>query len=133
MNHCGISEEETTNALRALYHTQTSTAQSQHNQHPHPGGILSGMASGDARRSSEGSQNSGLQPTASGGKKKFGPKDVTNSTKLDSSVQVSDLKNNIQDSSKCRKSSEGDLSPSPDEFKYQREGIILSILNMIFV
>lgn len=122
MNHCSISEEETTNALRALYHTQASTAQSQHNQHPHPGGILSGMSSGDARRSSEDSQNSGLQPTASGGKKKFGSKDLTNATKMDCSVQVSDLKNNFQDSSKCRKSSEVDLSPSRDEFTYQHEG-----------
>lgn len=126
MNHCSISEEETTNALRALYHTQASTAQSQHNQHPHPGGILSGIASGDARRSSEGSQNSGLQLTASGGKKKFGPKNMTTSTKLDSSVHVSDLKNNFQDSSKCRKSSELDLSPSLDEFTYQHEGIFLA-------
>jgi hypothetical protein len=83
-----------------------------------------GVASGDARRSTEGSQNSGLQPAASGGKKKFGSKDAINATHQDSYVQVSDLKKNFQESSKSRNLNEVTRSPSADEFVYQHEGMI---------
>lgn len=57
MNRCSISEEETTNALRARYQVQASVAPlvvasgSQLDQHAHPGRTVLGVSpGGDAGR-----------------------------------------------------------------------------------
>ncbi|KAA8529333.1 hypothetical protein F0562_033868 [Nyssa sinensis] len=72
MNRCSISEEETTKALIAHY--QVSAPESQNNLHVHPGGVVSGVTSSDARLFYQNHENVGSHAIPSGGKKKQGLK-----------------------------------------------------------
>ncbi|KAL3531438.1 hypothetical protein ACH5RR_010760 [Cinchona calisaya] len=128
MNRCSVSEEETTNALRALYQVPASVAPlasasgSQLDQHTHPGRTLLGVSQGDTRRSTEDRHISGLQTIATGGKKKCGSKDVTSATSQDGPIQSSNPKKNLQASAENRNLNEVDHSPSVDEFGSQYVG-----------
>lgn len=128
MNRCTISEEETTNALRALYQIPASVAPlasvsgGQLDQHGHPGTTLSGVSQGDTRRSTEDCHISGLQTTAIGGKKKSGSKDVTSASSQDGPIQSSNQKKNLQACAKNRNLNEVKHSSSIDEFGSQYVG-----------
>ncbi|XP_027117031.2 cysteine-tryptophan domain-containing zinc finger protein 3-like isoform X1 [Coffea arabica] len=127
MNHCSISEEETTNALRALYQVQASVApfaaasSSQLNQHAHPGRTVLGVSPVDMRRSNEDCHFSGLQAMAAGGKK-CGSKEVTSANSQDGPIQSSNLKKNLLACSNSRNLNEVDISPLFDEFGSQCMG-----------
>lgn len=125
MNHCGISEEETTNALRALYQVQASVAPaaaaasgSQLNQHAYPGRTMLGVSPVDMQRSNEDCHFSGLQAIATGGKK-YGSKDVTSANSQDGPVQSSNPKKNLPACANGRNLNEVDSSPLFDEFGSQ--------------
>ncbi|VFQ59636.1 unnamed protein product [Cuscuta campestris] len=87
LNRCGISEEETTKALRALYQFPTavvtmSTSETQtHNQNDYPDRNLSGVASFNVSRSGLENKNIGLQVSDASGKKKHGSKDSSSESK----------------------------------------------------
>ncbi|KAL8530864.1 hypothetical protein ACS0TY_007769 [Phlomoides rotata] len=122
MNRCIVPEEETTNALRALYHPVGSVpAPASGNQTipPYNSAVASvGMTSVDARRPAQEHQNLAA-PTASG-KKKHGSAKAANSADLDGSTHSSNSrKKNLGTSGKIRKLNSKDNLPSVDAFGYE--------------
>ncbi|CAI9105344.1 OLC1v1004250C3 [Oldenlandia corymbosa var. corymbosa] len=101
MNRCNISEEETTTALRALYQPQASlvppppASGGQLDQFAHPSRTSLGESPSDAGKSNE-------DFNVSGGKRKYGTKDVMGTTSQDGPVPSSNLENNLQASAKSR-------------------------------
>ncbi|KAL2540516.1 CW-type domain-containing protein [Abeliophyllum distichum] len=94
MNRCSIPEEQTTKALRALYHLAPTSApapasESEHNPLNYPARTLLGVSSVDAKCISQDHKNIGSQDITSG-KKNIGSMDVTNSTDLDDPTHFSD-------------------------------------------
>lgn len=121
MNRCIVPEEETTNALRALYHPVGSVAappSGNQNIHPYNSVVNSvGLASIDARRPAQKHQN--LAAPTSSGKKKHGSAKAANSADLDGSTHSSNSrKKNLGTSGKISKLNSRDNSPSVDAFGY---------------
>lgn len=94
MNHCGISEEETTKALRSLYQfhpaaTTASAFETENNNHHNPGGNLLVVSVDDLHSNGE-KINFDMQITDTSGKKKYGSKVLPNENKKDCPTQFSD-------------------------------------------
>lgn len=129
MNRCGISEEETTKALRALYQFPTaaiaaSASETQtNNQHEHPDRKLLGVASIDAFHSGLENRALGIQVADASGKKKYGSKDSTDESKQPGLMQSSSKINNFQEISNNRSLNDSIQSPSGDNGhkKYSRQ------------
>ncbi|KAL0389604.1 UNVERIFIED_CONTAM: hypothetical protein Scaly_0317500 [Sesamum calycinum] len=124
MNRCNISEEETTNALRALYHPAASVpAPASENQQiqPNNGVVTSvGMASVDARYPDQEHQTVAAHTPTISVKKKPGSMKAANSNDYDGSTQSSNSrKKNLATSGKISNLNSGNLSPSPDGCEYQ--------------
>ncbi|KAA8549191.1 hypothetical protein F0562_000875 [Nyssa sinensis] len=118
MNRCSISEEETTKALIAHY--QVSAPESQNNLHVHPGGVVSGVTSSDARLFYQNHENVGSHAIPSGGKKKQGLKEVSNATNQDGTTQFpNSLKKNLQASVKSQSLNGVNQSPPVNELDLQ--------------
>lgn len=120
MNRCIVPEEETTNALRALYHpvgSVTAPASGNQNIHPYNSVVTSvGMTSVDARRPAQEHQNLAA-PTASG-KKKHGSAKAANSADLDGSTHSSNSRKKGTSGKVSKLNSRGN-SPSVDAIGYE--------------
>lgn len=119
MNRCGISEEETTKALRALYQVPMSGAiapasDKQYSQHEYPGGALSGLTSIDTLHASQDHQKSGIQAVDAGGKKIYGSKGVSSATKQEGSLSSNCVKRNHQGTPNSRNSHGTAYSPTDE-------------------
>ncbi|KAA8529321.1 hypothetical protein F0562_033880 [Nyssa sinensis] len=118
MNRCSISEEETTKALIAPI--TKSAPESQNSLHVHPGGVVSGVTSSDARLFYQNHENVGSHAIPSGGKKKQGLKEVSNATNQDGTTQFpNSLKKNLQASVKSRSLYGVNQSPPVNELDSQ--------------
>ncbi|XP_059435060.1 cysteine-tryptophan domain-containing zinc finger protein 7-like isoform X2 [Corylus avellana] len=101
MNHCNISEEETTKALNALY--QLPVSESQNNLQNHVSGTALGVYLGDVQHLDQNHQNVSAQAAANRGKKKHGLKEIANAGSPDGPFQISkSTKNKLQESTKSR-------------------------------
>nr|GLL42602.1 uncharacterized protein LOC109160423 [Ipomoea trifida] len=129
MNRCGISEEETTKALRALYQFPTSaiavsaSETRTNNQHQYPDRKLLGVASVDAFHPGLENRTLGIQVADASGKKKYGSKDPTDESKQAGLVQSSSKINNFQETSNNIGLNDSIQSPSGDNGhkKYSRQ------------
>ncbi|XP_009794355.1 cysteine-tryptophan domain-containing zinc finger protein 7 [Nicotiana sylvestris] len=126
MNRCGISEEETTKALRALYQVPMSGATAaasdkQHSQLEYPGGALSGLTSIDTLHASQDHQKVGLQAVDTGGKKIYGSKGVSSATK-EGSLSSNCVKRSHQGTPNSR-SSNGTTNSPDDENGHELVGL----------
>ncbi|KAL0435848.1 UNVERIFIED_CONTAM: hypothetical protein Sradi_0292700 [Sesamum radiatum] len=124
MNRCSIPEEETTNALRALYHPAASVpAPASENQQIQPNySVVTsvGMASVDARYPDQEHHTVAAHTATISGKKKPGSMKAANSNDYDGSTQSSNSrKKNPATSGKLSNLNSGNLSPSPDGCEYQ--------------
>lgn len=113
MNRCSVSEEETTEKTKALIaQCQVPAPESQNNVPRNPGGFMEGEAFPKSRNPDQNLESFGLHAMPSGGKKKNGPKELSNASNRDSSVQLpNSMKKNIQASVKSR--SLNDVNQSP--------------------
>ncbi|XP_041006122.1 cysteine-tryptophan domain-containing zinc finger protein 7-like [Juglans microcarpa x Juglans regia] len=101
MNHCDISEEETTKALNALY--QLPVPESQNNLQNHVTGTTLGVSLGDKQHLDENNQNLSSHAISNRGKKKPGFKEKANAGTIGGPFQVSNsTKNKLQESEKSR-------------------------------
>ncbi|CAI9767879.1 unnamed protein product [Fraxinus pennsylvanica] len=121
MNHCSIPEEQTTKALRALYHlaptsTPAPASESQHNPLNYPARTLLGVSSADAKCLGEDQQNIASQGTVSG-KKKHGSIDMTNSKDLDDPTHFLDSQ---KKDVKVPGKNGANYSPSVDAYQHLR-------------
>ncbi|KAK4355701.1 hypothetical protein RND71_024672 [Anisodus tanguticus] len=127
MNRCGISEEETTKALRALYQVPMSGAtgsasDKQYSQHEYPGGALPGLTSIDTLHTNQDHQKAGIQAVDAGGKKIYGSKGVSSATKQEGSLSSNGVKRNHQGTPNSR-SSNGTTNSPTDENGHQLVGL----------
>ncbi|XP_052205360.1 cysteine-tryptophan domain-containing zinc finger protein 7 isoform X2 [Diospyros lotus] len=112
-NRCTVSEEETTNAVIAMH--QVSAPENQNNQHGHPGSVLPGLPMGETNCFDQSRQNLGFHPVPSGGKKKYGIKDVSDTMSHDGLALSSDsLKKNIPAPTKSRSLNGVNQSPASE-------------------
>ncbi|KAG2727151.1 hypothetical protein I3843_01G141700 [Carya illinoinensis] len=101
MNHCDISEEETTKALNALY--QLPVPESQTKLQNHATGTTLGVSLGDKQHLDENNQNLSSHGISNRGKKKPGFKEKANAGTIGGPFQVSNsTKNKLQESEKSR-------------------------------
>ncbi|XP_019188484.1 PREDICTED: uncharacterized protein LOC109182758 [Ipomoea nil] len=119
MNHCGISEEETTKALRSLHQfhpaaTTASTFETENNDHQNPGGNLLGVASVDDLHSNH------MHVTDASGKKKHGSKVLPNENKQDCPTQFSDKTNENFQAIQNNNSLNNTIQSSVDENRYHK-------------
>ncbi|KAJ8543314.1 hypothetical protein K7X08_005837 [Anisodus acutangulus] len=127
MNRCGISEEETTKALRALYQVPMSGAtgpasDKQYSQHEYPGGALPGLTSIDTLHANQDHQKAGIQAVDAGGKKIYGSKGLSSATKQEGSLSSNGVKRNHQGTPNSR-SSNGTTNSPTDENGHQLAGL----------
>ncbi|XP_022876551.1 uncharacterized protein LOC111394790 isoform X2 [Olea europaea var. sylvestris] len=121
MNHCSIPEDQTTKALRALYHLAPTSgpapaSESQHNPLNYPARTLLGVSSADAKCLGDERQNICSQDRVNG-KKKHGSIDVKNSNDLDDPTHVSDSqKKDVKVPGKTG----ANYSPSVDAYQHLR-------------
>ncbi|XP_055813375.1 cysteine-tryptophan domain-containing zinc finger protein 7 isoform X2 [Solanum dulcamara] len=119
MNRCGISEEETTKALRALYQVPMSGATApashkQYSQHEHPGGALLGVTSLDTLHASQEHQKADIQAVDAGGKKIYGLKGVLSVSKQEGLLSSNSVKRNHQGTPNSRSSNGTNNSPTDE-------------------
>jgi hypothetical protein len=96
LNHCNISEEETTKALNALY--QLPVSESQTNLQNHVSGTALGGYLGGVQHLD---QNVSAQAVSNQGKKKHGLKEIANAGTSGGPFQISkSTKNKLQESTK---------------------------------
>lgn len=124
MNRCRIPEDETTNALRALYHpvapVPTPASERQDIRPNNPVVTSVGMTSVDARHPAQEHQNIAVPTATISGKKKHGSAKAANSADLDGSTHSSNSrKRNLGTSGKISKLNSGNNSPSVDASGYQ--------------
>ncbi|KAI3449522.1 hypothetical protein Pfo_006187 [Paulownia fortunei] len=121
MNRCSVPEEETTNALRALYHPAASVAApASESQHIRLNNSVVTSASLDATYPGQEHQNIAVQTATISGKKKHGSTKAANSTDLDGSTHSSNSrKKNLGTSGKISSLNSGNNSPSLDACGYQ--------------
>ncbi|CAN4093108.1 unnamed protein product [Withania somnifera] len=117
MNRCGISEEETTKALRALYQVPMSGAtapasEKLYSQHEYPGGAFSGVTSIDTSHAFQDHQKAGIQAVDAGGKKIYGSKGVLSATKQEGSLSSNCFERNRQGIPNSRSSDGTAYSPT---------------------
>lgn len=86
MNKCGFTEEETTNALRALYQVPASVGQCNLHGNTDGNGIAS-TAFADARLPDQNQHSVGSHAMPGGGKKRQGLKDFSNIHYKDGNTQ----------------------------------------------
>ncbi|KAK4357280.1 hypothetical protein RND71_022890 [Anisodus tanguticus] len=127
MNRCGISEEETTKALRALYQVPMSGAtgpasDKQYSQHEYPGGALPGLTYFDTLHTNQDHQKAGIQAVDAGGKKIYGSRGVPSATKQEGSLSSNSVKRNHQGTPNSR-SSNGTTNSPTDENGHQLVGL----------
>lgn len=89
MNRCSVSEEETTNALNALYQVPVPVAEVQTIQPVHTHGAASGATLADARNLGQNHQYHSFDAASSGGKTKHGTKPVSNVARHSSFMNLS--------------------------------------------
>lgn len=94
MNRCSFSEEETTNALNALY--QVPISQIQNNQQTYPVGTAPGGTLLEAPHLNQNCQDLVFNAVTSGGKNKLGAKTVSNEDPHIGSKDVLSFKKNQQ-------------------------------------
>ncbi|MCD7466913.1 hypothetical protein HAX54_004005 [Datura stramonium] len=126
MNRCGISEEETTKALRALYQVPMNGATApasdkQYSQHEYPGGALSGLSL-DTLNASQDHQKAGIPAIDAGGKKIYGSKGVSSVTKQEGSLSSNGVRRNHLGTPNSR-SSNGTANSPTDENGHQLVGL----------
>lgn len=116
MNRCGISEEDTTKALRALYQFPTAPASETqtNNQHEYTDRKLLGVASVDAFHSGLENRTLGIQVADASGKKKYGSKDSANESKQAGLMLSSSKINNCQGTPYNRSLNDSIQSPAGD-------------------
>ncbi|KAH0638092.1 uncharacterized protein [Solanum tuberosum] len=127
LNRCGVSEEETTMVLRALYQVPMSgvtapAADKQYSEHEYPGGALSGPTSIDTWHASQEHQKAGIQTVDAGGKKIYGLKGVSSAIKQEGLLSSNGVKRNHQGTPNSRSSNGTTNSPS-DENGHQLVGL----------
>ncbi|XP_049344007.1 cysteine-tryptophan domain-containing zinc finger protein 7 [Solanum verrucosum] len=127
LNRCGVSEEETTMVLRALYQVPMSgvtapAADKQYSEHEYPGGALSGPTSIDTSHASQEHQKAGIQTVDAGGKKIYGLKGVSSAIKQEGLLSSNGVKRNRQGTPNSRSSNGTTNSPS-DENGHQLVGL----------
>ncbi|XP_059295310.1 cysteine-tryptophan domain-containing zinc finger protein 3 isoform X2 [Lycium ferocissimum] len=127
MNRCGVSEEETTKALRALYQVPMSGATTHasdkiYSQHEYPGVALSGVTSIDTFHASQDHQKAGIEAADAVGKKIYGSKGVSSATKQEGSLSSNGVKRNHKGTPKSR-SSNGTTNSPADENGHQLVGL----------
>lgn len=99
MNHCNISEEETTRALNALY--QLPVSESQNSLQNHISGTALGLYSGDVHHLDQNHENVSAQAVSNRGKKKHVLKEIANAGNSGGPFQISkSTKNKLQESTK---------------------------------
>ncbi|PHT86268.1 hypothetical protein T459_08374 [Capsicum annuum] len=123
MNRCGINEEETTKALRALYQVPMSgsiapASDKQYSPHEYPGGALSGLTSIDNLQASQDHPKAGIQAVDAAGKKIYGSKGVSSVIKQEGSLPLNGVKRNHQGTPNSR-SSNGITNTLTDENGHQ--------------
>ncbi|KAE8672246.1 cullin-1-like [Hibiscus syriacus] len=106
MNHCSIDEEETTNAVFALY--QVPAVENQGN----PGNIMSRLPSADAQKPDQNHQTFGSRAMPPAGRKKHGLKEISNAMDKDTPTL---MKNNLKSSVRSKSLSDRARSPVVDE------------------
>ncbi|GKV04956.1 hypothetical protein SLEP1_g17033 [Rubroshorea leprosula] len=110
MNRCGVSEEETTRAVIALY--QVPATENQTNLNSNIGNNISRTQAADIQHPYQSHGSNGLHATSSGGRKKHGLKEISNVTEKDGLAQLShSMKKTVQASD--RTGSVNDVSQSP--------------------
>ncbi|KAL6505007.1 hypothetical protein OROGR_024824 [Orobanche gracilis] len=114
MNRCNIPQEETTNALRALYHPAASvpgpTSETQHSQQ---------IALIDARHPVQENQHIALQTSSTSGNRKRGSTKAANSNDLDGSTNSSNSRKKSLGTSAKLSNFSGKNSPSLDASGHQ--------------
>ncbi|OIT31950.1 PREDICTED: uncharacterized protein LOC109208034 [Nicotiana attenuata] len=99
MNHCDISEEETTRALHALY--QMPLPENLNSLQNHAGRDTTGVISADMHGLGGSSQNVGFDYVANGGKKKHKLREAPNTSSNNGPVLTTNL-NMQHEPAKCR-------------------------------
>ena len=84
MNRCSVSEEETTNALNALYQVPVPVPEVQTIQLAHTHGAASGATLAHNRHLGQNHQYHSFDDVSSGGKKNHGTKPVSNTVRHNS-------------------------------------------------
>ncbi|GMY16441.1 cysteine-tryptophan domain-containing zinc finger protein 7-like isoform X1 [Fagus crenata] len=119
MNRCTVTQEETTQALVALY--QVPASESQTFLHGNPGGVIAGVTFANVRHPDQNNQNIGLHSMPSSGKKKDGLKETSDATFKDDPSQLSNsMKKNLQASVKGRSLNDVNQSPLMGEPDFQQ-------------
>ncbi|CBI36808.3 unnamed protein product, partial [Vitis vinifera] len=113
MNRCSVSEEETTNALNALYQVPVPVPEVQTIQPVHTHGAASGATLADARNLGQNHQYHSFDAASSGGKTKHGTKPVSNVARHSSFMNLS---NSSSDQLASTKRSLKHVDKSPLEF-----------------
>ncbi|XP_034685577.1 uncharacterized protein LOC117914375 isoform X2 [Vitis riparia] len=121
LNHCDISEEETTKALNALY--QLSIPESQTSMHNHVNGIASGVTLDDVRHPGQNHQNPSSHDMPNEGKKKYGCKKMSNAGDLEQTKTKSkrEADNYGGEASKKAKTEDACYSGKNCNFKHGRD------------
>lgn len=122
MNRCSVSEEETTEKTKALIaQCQVPAPESQNNVPRNPGGFMEGEALPKSWNPDQNLESFGLHAMPSGGKKKNGPKELSNASNRDGSVQLpNSMKKNLQASVKSRSLNDVNQSPLLSELDLQQ-------------
>ncbi|XP_016650371.1 PREDICTED: uncharacterized protein LOC103333882 [Prunus mume] len=122
MNRCSVSEEETTEKTKALIaQCQVPAPESQNNVSRNPGGFMEGEALPKSWNPDQNLESFGLHAMPSGGKKKNGPKELSNASNRDGSVQLpNSMKKNLQASVKSRSLNDVNQSPLLSELDLQQ-------------
>ncbi|KAB1214027.1 hypothetical protein CJ030_MR5G017290 [Morella rubra] len=101
MNHCDISEEETTKALNALY--QLPVSETQNILQNHVTGSALGVSLGDEQHLDQNHQNFSSHAISDRGKKRHGVKEKANAGTIGGLAQIStSAKNKLQESVQSR-------------------------------
>ncbi|KAL1542662.1 cysteine-tryptophan domain-containing zinc finger protein 7-like isoform X3 [Salvia divinorum] len=119
MNRCSIPEEETTNALRALYHPVASApvppSEGQDIRPNNSFTAMAGMTSAEPRPPAQEHQNVAVPTAPNSGKKKHGSAVAANSADIDGSTNSSNSrKKNLGMLGKVTKMNSASNSPSVD-------------------
>lgn len=122
MNRCSVSEEETTNALNALYQVPIPIPEVQTIQLAYTHGAAPGPTLVDGRHLGQNHQYHNFDDVSGGGKKNHGTKPVSNAVGHSSFMNLSNSSNDQPPSSK--RSLKKHANKSPMEFKAEeRSGI----------
>ncbi|KAF5462526.1 hypothetical protein F2P56_018527 [Juglans regia] len=119
MNRCSVTEEETTQALIALY--KTPAPERQTNLPGNPGGVITGVTFANIRHPDQNHQNFSLHARAWGEKKKDGSKEMADASHNDGLSQLSNsMMRSLQSSVKGRSLNDVNQSPLIREPDFQQ-------------